>query len=208
MNERFDWIFFNLANSLQSKFAKLKEIKSLRSFMIIYYERALGYVIICYVTLGYVIIIIGYVIVWGVFEMRCSIFYRRHVWSFYCCIESTICVSYVYTWKYLTWSIGGGRGLTKKHTINTAHRSHQIVCQSSILKRTPSNLAHQAHDLVCQVCQLWLKSTPWLNSPAAKPRFGALPCFEVLSFFFDGFCFFRHCRWPNRKLELCKCWAT
>ena len=24
-------------------------------------------------------------------------------------------------------------------------------------------------------------------SPAAKPRFGALPCFEILSFFFDGF---------------------
>ena len=44
-------------------------------------------------------------------------------------------------------------------------------------------------------------------SPAAKPRFGALPCFEVLSLFLDGFCFLRHCRWPNRKLDLCKCWA-
>ena len=32
-----------------------------------------------------------------------------------------------------------------------------------------------------------------LSSPAAKPRFGALPRFEV-SIFFNGFCFLRHYR--------------
>ena len=38
---------------------------------------------------------------------------------------------------------------------------------------------------------LWKSGSHW-----------AIPRFEVLGFFFDWFCFLRHCRWPNRKLEI------
>ena len=50
---------------------------------------------------------------------------------------------------------------------------------------------------------LTMTSTRCNISQAAKPRFGALPCFEVFSFYFDGFCFLRYRKWLNRKLELC-----
>ena len=43
---------------------------------------------------------------------------------------------------------------------------------------------HRAGTAGCRALRLCGRSLLFTFSPAAKPRFGALPCFEVFSFFF------------------------